>query len=296
MTTATAAPKPRGFGASMASPAATPAPAAAVAPAKTNQFSIQKGKSIGPQKVLLYGSGGTGKTSLCEHLHDAGITPLFLDIERGSGHLDVARIPGDGDADLTFQDVLNILRDQSIWTDFNAVVIDSVTKLEELIKAHVIKTVPHEKNDKKISRIEDYGFGKGLTHIYDAFVLFLQELESHVRAGRHVVLVAHECISTVPNPMGEDFIRYEPRLQSPPSGKASVRHLLKEWVGHVFFIGYDVKVSSDSNKGIGAGTRSIYTQEMPTHWAKSRTVKDERVDYPEGDAKIWKLMLGKEVE
>ena len=41
----------------------------------------------------------------------------------------------------------------------------------------------------------------------------------HARGTRdNVILICHDCTATVPNPTGEDWLRYEPRLQSPGSG------------------------------------------------------------------------------
>jgi hypothetical protein len=119
------------------------------------------------------------------------------------------------------------------------VVLDDLTKAEELCSKWVVDNVKTEKGHEA-KGIEGYGFGKGFTHLYEAFLPLLGDLDAHVRAGRQVVCVAHECTANVPNPHGEDWIRYEPRLQSPPSGKNSVRHRVKEWADHLIFIGYDV--------------------------------------------------------
>ena len=90
--------------------------------------------------------------------------------------------------------------------------------------------------------------------------------------NRNVILIAHECVTTVPNPNGEDWMRYEPRLQCPNSGKAAVRLRLKEWADHVLFLGYDVAVDKDG-KGKGSGTRTLYPCELPFCMAKSRTTQ-----------------------
>ena len=60
------------------------------------------------------------------------------------------------------------------------------------------------------------------------------DLDRHSRAGRNIILLAHEFIATVPNPAGEDWIRYEPRLQNPASGKASIRLAVKEFLPTTF--------------------------------------------------------------
>jgi hypothetical protein len=47
---------------------------------------------------------------------------------------------------------------------------------------------------------------------------------------------------------------------------------VREWADHVLFLGYDVDVGKDG-KGRGAGTRTIYTAELPHCMAKSRTTQ-----------------------
>ena len=126
---------------------------------------------------------------------------------------------------------------------------------------------------KKSTSVEGYGYGKGYGYVFDTFLPLLAELDRHARAGRHVCLICHDCTSTVPNPAGEDWLRYEPRLQSPSSGKASIRLRVREWADHVLFVGYDVAVTKDG-KGQGAGTRTLYRAEMPHCMAKSRTGAD----------------------
>ena len=155
------------------------------------------------------------------------------------------------------------------WDGIGALVIDSATKAEELCVAHTLATVSHEKNGRVCRSIEDYGWGKGYMHVFEQFLALLTVLDLHSRAGRHVILICHDCTSNVPNPAGEDWLRYEPRLQNPNSGKASIRLRVREWADHVLFMGYDVAVKD--GKGQGAGTRTLYPSELPHCMAKSRT-------------------------
>jgi len=154
--------------------------------------------------------------------------------------------------------------------------------------AWTIANVPHEKRDVAIRRIEDYGFGKGYQHVYDSFLKLLGDLDQHARAGRHVVLICHDCTSNVPNPSGDDWLRYEPRLQTTNSGKASIRLRVKEWADHLLFVGYDVDVRD--GKGRGSGTRTIYPVERPHCMAKSRTLADPIV-YQRNDRALWDQLL-----
>lgn len=240
------------------------------------------------EKVVIYGPGKIGKSELASHLSKVGVEPMFLDIGSSTGHIKTNRVSSEELA--TWEDLRSALHDESLWSKYGAVVIDDLTKAEEMAANWVVRNIPHPKN-KPIRTIEDYGWGDGLAFVYDAFLLLLGDLDSHIRNGRHVVCIAHECTAPVPNPGGDDWIRYEPRLQSPKSGKSSIRHRVKEWSDHIFFIGYDTHVTEDG-KGQGAGTRTIYTSEMPTHWAGSRIINSP-IPYSRGSAELWERLFAK---
>ena len=265
-------------------PASAATPQAAVASSK--RFGVSSGRKVGAQRVLLYGPGGVGKSALAA----LAPNPVFLDLEHGSDQFDVARASGIE----SFADVREWLQgDES--DPFASVILDTSTKLEELGLGHMIATIPHEKPGVKITSIESYGFGKGYRHLYDLMSLVLQDCDRLIRKGKNVILIAHSCTNEAPNPTGDNWLRYEPRLQHPKK-ENSTRERTIGWADHVLFIGYDV--ASNEGKGIGSGTRTIYTQELPAHLAKTRgpfDVKDKvpfSLPYPKGDSTIWSLILG----
>lgn len=194
----------------------------------------------------------------------------------------------------TWQDIRNSLHAPG-WDDIGAIVIDSATRAEEWAVADTIVNVPHSDKEKKgtiVTRIEDYGYGKGYQHVYETFLMLLSDLDQHTRAGRHVILVCHDCTNIVPNPHGEDWIRWEPRLQHPASktstGKASIRLRVREWADHMLFVGYDMDVKD--GKGIGSGTRTIWPSEFPHCMAKSRTLADP-IPCEKFDTTLWTELL-----
>jgi hypothetical protein len=248
--------------------------------------------TIEPQghRVGLYGPGGIGKTTLAA----TAPGPVgFIDLDDSLpilrpllGELDIRRVAG-----ITgWQDIRDALHSDG-WDDVRTIVIDSVTKAEELALEWTLRNVKHEKEGVVIRRIEDYGFGKGYQHLYETFLVLLGDLDRHVRAGRNVVLICHDCTATVPNPKGEDYIRWEPRLQNPSSGKASVRLRVREWLDHLLYMGYDVECAKHHNgKAQGHGTRTIYPQEMPWCMAKSRTLA-EQIELVHFDTTLWSKLL-----
>lgn len=242
-------------------------------------FALSKPQPRG-QRIALYGTGGIGKTSL------AALAPgrkAFFDLDESASvlGLNIEIVVGVE----TWKDLREAIA-SPVASNADIIVIDSVTRAEELAVAHTLATVPHEKG-YPIRRIEDYGFGKGYQHVFDTFLPLLSDLDAHARAGRHVILIMHDCMSSVPNPQGDDYIRYEPRLQNPSSGKGSIRLRLKEWVDHLFFIGFDIDVKD--NKAKGSGTRTIYPVEMPHCMAKSRALR-EPLEYVDGSDELWGLL------
>ena len=136
--------------------------------------------------------------------------------------------------------------------------------------------------------MEGYG-SKGLTHLRDIYQI-LGDLDGLLH--RYTSLPSATTAHLSSNPGGENWIRYEPRLQSPSSGKNSIRHRVKEWCDHLLYIGFDIAVNEDG-KAQGSGTRTIYPTELPTHWAKSRLLS-EPIPYAMGDANLWRQLFEKE--
>lgn len=239
-------------------------------------------------RVCIYGTGGCGKTTLLHLLTRRGIKGKLFDLESGSNHLDFERVDGVK----TFGDLIDALYDKELWEGYKAVMLDTMTAVEEMAVRWVVETIPHEKGHR-VKDLDSYGFGKGVGHVFDQMLKLFAALDSHYRAGRHVIVTAHDCIAEFPNPTGENYIRFEPRLQSPKSGKDSVRLRLKEWADSLFFVGYDVSANRDG-KATGSGTRSIYTTELPHCMAKSRYIaKLGPVPFrDENDGTLWEKLLG----
>lgn len=243
-----------------------PAPTAAKGGPRTTvptsiALSLSSGVVAGADRIMLYGSGGIGKTTLAAFLPG----PLFLDLEGGSRRLNVTR-----DSATSWRELRGKLAaiESSPPTGVRTVVIDSASIAEELAKDHVVATRLTEKG-KAVASIEEFGWGKGWQFVFDEFNGLLADLDRIVARGLNVCLVAHVVDTPAPNPFGEDWIRYEPHLyDGDKTGRGSVRARAFNWADHVLFVGYDVDVRD--GKGRGAGTRTIYTQELPTHVAKTR--------------------------
>lgn len=244
-----------------------------------SKFTISTGVRRAAQAVVLYGTGGIGKSSLAATAPD----PVFVDVGHSTERMHVRRI---GSEQLQKWSDLRDAIHSDLCKQAKTIVIDDGSAAEELCRKHVIQNVPGGKN-QLIKSLEDYGYGKGGTYLVEEWRNLLSDLDAHRRDGRNVVLICHERTGKVPNPNGDDFIRYEPRLYS--DRNASVMHVTKEWADHVLFVSYDL--ATKDGKGIGSGTRTIYLSETATYLAKVRDLPPQPIIYESGSKKIWELML-----
>lgn len=266
-------------------------PPAQAAPFKLTFESIGEAKG---HRTLLYGPGGIGKSTLAAKACAIGKT-VFIDWEESlpkiKGNLVKLGIEVPRVVQIKDYKSLRLALQSAAWGDTKNIVVDSVGRLEEIVISETLRTIKNDKSHN-VQRLEDYGFGKGFQHVYEVFLPVLADFDRICRQGVNVILIAHDCTSNVPNPEGEDWIRYEPRLQHPTSGKGSVRLRVKEWADHVLYYGYDVAVDEEG-KAKGHGSKTIYTSEMPYCMAKSRTLAGQFPQAESEEQNIWQLLFAK---
>jgi GTPase SAR1 family protein len=132
---------------------------------------LSRGRIVRPQKGVIYGPEGVGKSSLAAQLPH----PLFLDTESGTHHLEVTRFDGVE----TWEDMVQAV-DQLIRADhdFRTLVIDTADWAEKRLAEHLC-----QKANK--ASIEDFGYGKGYVLLAEEFQKFLNSL--NVLPGRFYV-------------------------------------------------------------------------------------------------------------
>lgn len=238
--------------------------------------------TVGPvegiERTFIYGTGGIGKSTLAAYLP----APLFIDVESGTRRLSVARQVAS-----SWEELRGVLAsiEQSPPDGVKTIVLDTISRAQEMARAYVIENYTTEKG-QVVDSIEGFPYGKGWQHMADEMFLLVADLDRIAAKGLSICLIAHEVATNVPNAGGEDFLRFEPNLYlGDKKGRGNVREHLKTWADHVLYIDYDIWV--EAGKALGSGSRTIYTTELPTHIAKSRTSPGSYSFELDNPAAIW---------
>lgn len=230
------------------------------------------GKDTSGDRIILYGTGGVGKTTLaCSLPGPVAFFDLDKSLEKlgkqaGGEALLANVIPVEG---ITTWTGLRSALQSDGWNDVRSIVIDTATVAEQMAIDWMFANI--REKGAPVSRMEDYGYKSGYRHLYDTFNLLFSDLDVHARAGRHVVLICHDCTVKVTNPEGTDWVRYEPRLAQDDKN-CQLRYRAKEWADTVLACRFDISVSKEG-KAQGSGTRTVYASELPLCMAKSRTTQ-----------------------
>lgn len=200
-------------------------------------MNITKGKQARPQRLVIYGQEGVGKTTLASKLP----SPLVLDTEAGSGQLEVDRV-----AVNSLDDLRGALRDilaekKAGKLPYRTVVLDTVDRVWNM----AADTVCAEKGYKSI---EDAGYGKGLKMATEKFCAVITSLDKLVAAGLYVVCVCHAKVETLSLPDKEDFSVYQLKVSAPGKQAEESAAFLKQWADAVIFCQFDTVLNSATGK------------------------------------------------
>lgn len=253
----------------------TPAPNTRLGKVKAERLST-------PETFVFYGPEGVGKTTLAA---DApGV--ILADIEDGSSELPVPRYPFRDDPDkghvpLTYQDVLDMVDDLTVSPHpYRTLAIDSLDRLESLLWKHMLardsKVSARNKDGAELTSIEDYGFGKGPIIAVEEWRALCVKLD-RLRYARdmQIILVGHAHVRTFRNPSGEDYDRWQLRINDKAAG------FLKEWakVTGYFRFEEDAKKLTKYGrpKGFSTGMRVLQLTRSAAVDAKSRLALPDEI-------------------
>lgn len=218
---------------------------------------IISGKIIKPQKVVIYGPEGIGKSTFAAQFPK----PLFIDTEGSTSHLEVDRLPRPTSWQILRQYIKDLKGDTM---GYHTLVIDTADWAERLCEEAICQS------NGKVG-IEDFGYGKGYTYVKEEFGRLLDSLSNLIDAGMNVVLTAHSIIRKfeLPEETGA-YDRYELKLGQKAGNQCAA--LAKEWADMVLFVNYKeiVITTKDNKKKVSGGKRVMYTAHNPCWDAKNR--------------------------
>ncbi len=217
------------------------------------RYKITEGPVARPQRLLVYGPEGIGKSTFASQMPD----PLFIDVEDGTGHLYVMRLPIPQDWTMLVDECRSVAEDPG---DVKSIVVDSIDAAERLCHVHICK-------EAKKPSIESWGYGKGYTIAAEKFNELLYVLDRCIAAGVNVILVAHSQMRKFERPDESGaYDRFEIKMHKLVASK------VKEWSDAVLFIDYETFVSIDDNgKGHASGGKRVIRTSHDVSWdAKNR--------------------------
>lgn len=222
-------------------------------------MNINTGIQNKPIKAVIYGPEGIGKSTFASKFP----APLFIDTEGSTSRLDVARTDPPSSLAMLSSMLAELSQNNH---GYKTLVLDTADWAERLC----IKAVC-DKNNK--TGIEDFGYGKGFTYVYEEMGRILNQLTTIWEHGMNIVITAHAAIRKFeqPDEMGA-YDRWELKLINAP--KCNVCAMIKEWADMVIFANYKtfaVAVDKDGKKHKAqGGERKMYTTHSPCWDAKNR--------------------------
>lgn len=219
--------------------------------------SVTSGKEIGPQIHVIAGVNGVGKTTWA-----AGFPKcLLVDLEKGSGHIEVSRVPADKVPNIqAFRDLLKELKETK--HDYQTLAIDSLEALEGLMSDQICL-------DGKVTSIEDYGggYGKGWVRLREVMREIMLDFRALQAKGMTIVVVAHTQVKQHTDPATNQtydriIIRCNDKMAS----------VVRDLSDNVFYATYKVFTTKEGmkTKAFGDGQRVLFTQYRPGFDAKNR--------------------------
>jgi AAA domain len=220
---------------------------------------IESGRLVRPQRIVIYGPNGIGKSTLAEGFPSC----IFVDTKDGTCGLNVRRIRVlDSDS---FHNVIRALT-KADKLDFQTLIIDTIDQGEKYVRDRILRI-------HRLNAIEDFGYGKGWTFLREEFERLLTQFDRFIERDVHVVVIGHSTVKRYQPPLAETgYDRYQLKLYDHNSDR------LKEWADAVLFINWDTKVVDSREgkpRGVGGRTRVIHTTHSAGWDAKIR------VDLPE---------------
>lgn len=237
-----------------------------------NDFSLNNvifaNQEYRPQRILVYGPHGLGKTTFSSTFEKA----ILARIEDGAQNLSVPTFPGLIEAYPQMFDVIDALHEPG--HPYKTLGVDSLDWLEPLVWAQLLANKKEEDPEKykDFDSIEDFGYGKGYAmadNLWRSVLAGFDSLRNNM--GMQIVLIAHLEAKNVSLPTSEPFDQYQIKLHK------RANELFQEWADMILLLDQQTVIKKDDvgfnrkvARGTGQGQRVIFTDHRPAYKAKNR--------------------------
>lgn len=194
-----------------------------------------------PISVMVHGQPGVGKSTFAAGAPD----PLFIDCDNRTAHLDVHRFRPD-----TWEDVLEVFRLIAKGElKCSTLVVDTLDHAEILMHRDLCKA-------NNVTTIEEVGggYGKGYIAALGEWRRFGVAMDSVRARGVGLILLAHSQVKVFQNPSGENYERFELKLDK------RAHNFLRERVDGVGYAAFGttvVKGKDDKFKAKSTGKATL---------------------------------------
>lgn len=223
-----------------------------------NLASITRTKRVCAPKIVIAGPGKIGKTTFAA----MSPNPIGILTEDGASNVDAQAFPLATSLTDVYQAIGTLLKEEH---EFKTLFIDSLDWLEPLLHDYVCQ-------QNRWKDIEAPGYGKGYIAAASEWRTLLDGLESlRQKRGMGIILIAHDKIKRVEDPLTEGYDSHVLKLHDRAAG------LVSEWADIVGFAGYrvfttktDAGFGNKETKATTTGERILHLEPHPAHCGGNR--------------------------
>lgn len=225
-----------------------------------------------PISMVVHGAPGCGKSTFAAGAPD----PFFIDCDNRTAHLDVRRLKPE-----SWEEILEVFRLVAKGDlKCSTLVVDTLDHAEilmhrDLCKAHNVQTIEEVGG----------GYGKGYVAALGEWRKFGVAMDAIRARGVGLVLLAHSQVKVFQNPSGENYERFELKLDK------RAHNFLRERVDGVGYASFDtqiVKTKDQKAKAKSSGRATL-------SFAPSAAVETKRFSkFPEQCALSWAAFTEKQ--